>query len=192
MTAPNPQSVWLRYVDDTFAQLGLLSVEEFYQHLTSMDTNIKFTTEESDGKLPCLDTLVHLGDSGETWVTLYRRATLTDQYLNFGANRHLQHKRSLVETLMNRANKIISKQQHKHRYQACKINRLTRMEVQKKDKEVGSKPNTNITKTRTPSIGLPYIFLTLIYLYIGGQSEKLTPIFKQHGIGTFHNILLGL
>ena len=44
-TAPNPQSVWLRYVDDTFTQIGLLFVEECHQHLNSIDTNIKFTTE---------------------------------------------------------------------------------------------------------------------------------------------------
>ncbi len=72
VTAPNPPSVWLRYVVDTFTQIGLLFIEEFHQYLNSIDTDIKFTTEEEcDGKLPFLDTLVHMGESGETWGTVY-------------------------------------------------------------------------------------------------------------------------
>ncbi len=50
------------------------------------------------------------------------------------------------------------------------------MDIKTVAKKNDSKPNTNITKTRTLSIGLPYI---------RGLSEKLTPIFKQHGIGTY-------
>ncbi len=113
-TAPNPPSVWLRYVDNVFTQIGLLFVEEFHQHLNSMDTNIKFTIQKKcDGKLPFLETLVHLGESGKTWVMVYRKATHTDQYLKFGSINHLQHKQSMVEILMNRANKIISKEEDK-------------------------------------------------------------------------------
>ena len=52
------------------------------------------------------------------------------------------------------------------------------MYIQSKVKKKDSKPNnTNSAKTRTPSISL---------LYIRGMSEKLTPIFQQHVIGTFH------
>ncbi len=84
---------------DTFTQIRLLFVEEFHQHLrlNNIDTNIKFTIEEeSDDKLPFLDTLVHLGESGKIWVMVYRKATYTDQYLNFGSNHHLQHKWSML------------------------------------------------------------------------------------------------
>lgn len=49
----------------TFAQIGLLFVEEFHQHLNCIDTNVKFTiAEQCDGRLPfSLDTLVHPGPS---------------------------------------------------------------------------------------------------------------------------------
>ncbi len=97
-----------------------------------------------------------------------------DQSLHFGSNHHLQHKRS-HQTPMSRANRI--KKKAKGRHQACKTKptykRLSRMGVQTKDGEerhrTERQQHANVTKTRTLSIGIPYI---------RGLSDKLTPIFK--------------
>ena len=72
-TAPNPPSVWLRYVDDTFVKIHEYFVNEFTEHLNSIDQNIKFTNEpETEGKLQFLDSCTTLNDDGSLDLTVYR------------------------------------------------------------------------------------------------------------------------
>ena len=104
-TAPNPPSKWLRYVDDTFVKIHEYFVKEFTEQLNSIDENMKFTTElEMEGKLPFLDSCTTLNDDGSLDLTVNWKPTPTDQYLNFDSNHYLQHKRSVVRTLINRVN----------------------------------------------------------------------------------------
>ena len=70
-TAPHPSSLWLRYVDDTFTVLHQYDVEEFTEHINSMDPHIKFTIErhERDSKLPFMDLCTHILDDGSKKTT---------------------------------------------------------------------------------------------------------------------------
>ena len=56
-TAPHPPSLWKRYVDDTFVIQEEKYKNEFFQHINSLDDNIKFTAEttKADGSMTFLD-----------------------------------------------------------------------------------------------------------------------------------------
>ena len=59
-TAPHPPKWWFRYVDDSHTCLRKHQVDEFHQHLNSINPHIRFTLELRDTKgqgLPFLDTI---------------------------------------------------------------------------------------------------------------------------------------
>ena len=97
------------YVDDTFTVLHMNLIEEFTNHINSLDPNFKFTIEkEQDGRLPSLDTSIIVNDDGTLRTMIINKPTHTDQYLNWDCNHHLEHKTSVVRTLLRRAETVIS------------------------------------------------------------------------------------
>ena len=99
-TAPRLPSLWFRYVDDTFVLTHEDDVDSMTLNINNIDDHNQFTTEpETQGKLPFLDLCVTVLDDASTKITIYRKPTHTDQYLNFNSHHPLIHKRSVVRTL---------------------------------------------------------------------------------------------
>ena len=89
---PPPPSLQLQYVDDTFTVLHKYDVEEFTEHINSIDPHIKFTIEpEKDSRLLFLDLCTHILDDGSMKITIYQKPTHMDQYLNFKSHHPLTH-----------------------------------------------------------------------------------------------------
>ncbi|XP_072028085.1 uncharacterized protein [Amphiura filiformis] len=108
--------LWKRYVDDILEIVCKDKVNNLTDHLNQADDtdSIKFTFEkEADGKIPFLDTLIVRRDDGSVKLMVYRKATHTDQYLNFRSHHPLHQKLGVVRTLLHRKNKIVTEEQDK-------------------------------------------------------------------------------
>ena len=104
-TAPNPPKFWGRYVDDTFVTHKEANKQSFLQHINSVDPAIRFTVEDNkeDGSIPFLDTIVKPEAGGSLSITVYRKPTHTDQYLQWDSHHYLSAKFSVIQTLSHRA-----------------------------------------------------------------------------------------
>ncbi|XP_066270838.1 uncharacterized protein [Branchiostoma lanceolatum] len=183
-TAPNPPLWWFWYVDDTHTKLKKAHAQEFIDHLNSLDPDIKFTSEkEQDRTLPFLDTLTTIQDDGSLRLSIYRKPTHTDQYLNFRSNHPLEHKLGVVKTLLHRADTIITdphdrETEKQHIKQALKDCGYPKWAI---DKATAPKPrqqNNRNPGTRERDKG------RITLPYIKTVSEPLRRIFASHGIST--------
>ena len=105
--------LWKRYVDDILEVIKKQAVGELTEHLNSVDGtgSIKFTYESEDEKrMPFLDILIVRKPNGQLRLLVYRKKTHTDQYLNFASHHPLQHKLSVVRTLLTRCSRIITEE----------------------------------------------------------------------------------
>ena len=109
-TSTAPPTLWKRYVDDTFIIIHKAEKNNFLQHLNSIDDNIHFTCEEADenGAIAFLDMLITPDEEGRLNISVYRKATHTDQYLHWDSHHAVNSKYSVVGTLFHRARTICS------------------------------------------------------------------------------------
>ena len=102
-TVTHHPRMWLRYVDDTFVIQKEVHKQNFLEHINSVCPAIKFTVEENkeDGAIPFLDTTVKPEADGGLSITVYRKLTHTDQYLQWDS--HHISANSVINTLTHRA-----------------------------------------------------------------------------------------
>ena len=183
-TAPTQPAMWYPYVDDTMTKIHEGAVSSFSDHLNSINPHIRFTSEEEkNGRISFLDTCLHLKEDGSTKVTVYRKPTHTDQYLNFHSNHHLQHKRAVVNTLLLRAQTLVSEEvqdrvtEIRHVKQALKANNYPDWML--------TLPNTaSVSRVSEESVKERRIYASVPY--IKGTSERLHRAFKSHEVTLVH------
>ena len=100
-----PPSLWKRYVDDTFVILETKYKEEFFHHINTVDSHIKFTVENTreDGSIPFLDSLITPNQDGSLQTKVYRKPTHTNQYLKWDSHHAILNKYSVISSLLHRA-----------------------------------------------------------------------------------------
>ena len=113
-TAPNPPTLWKRFVDDTFVVIKKCHQEEFFHHINSLEDTMQFTAEntQADGTLPFLDVLVIPQPDGSLSTAVYRKPTHTNQYLQWDSHHSISAKYSVISTLFHRAKEVCSTKQH--------------------------------------------------------------------------------
>ena len=179
-------SKWYRYVDDTWVLIKASELDRFFNHINQVDPNIKFTQEGlSDNKLAFLDCLVRVEEDLSLSVSVYRKQTHTDQYLQFDSNHPLIQKLGVVKTLFHRADTIVTKESEKKAEQDHLRKALHHCGFKNwaidKALNLGGKDNKEPTNHssnnsgRTASATIPYH---------GDLSEKLKRIFREYNITT--------
>ena len=122
-TVPNPQGsgagLWMTPLSstnlhqnlDTFVIHKEVNKQDFLQHINSVDPPIRFTVEDNkeDRSIPFLDTIVKPEADGSLSITVYRKPTCTDQYLQWDSHRHLSAKFSVINTLSHWAKTVCSR-----------------------------------------------------------------------------------
>jgi hypothetical protein len=189
-TAPHPPRWWFRYVDDSHSCLKKEFIDEFHNHLNSVNPHLQFTCEmEENGRLPFLDT-VTIRRNGVVHVDVYRKATHTDKYLHYDSHHPVQHKQSVVNTLLDRADSIPSskkgrRRERKHVFKvlrengyplkflrACDSKRKSAYQKEKKENDNSSVDNNN-NANESGFVVLPYI---------KGVTEKLSRVLRRENI----------
>ena len=88
---------WRRFVDDTWVVLPESQVDSFFNFVNSIECSIKFTYEKEgeNHNISFLDVYVCRMPNYRFKTSVFRKATHTNQYLNFYSNHPLCHKRSV-------------------------------------------------------------------------------------------------
>ena len=103
-------SRWYRYVDDACVIVRTNQLDNFYAHSNDIHHSIKLTQEGLvDNKLPFLDCIITVEQDRSLSVSVFRKPSHTDQYLQFGSNHPLIQKLGVVKTLFHRADTIVTK-----------------------------------------------------------------------------------
>ena len=191
-SAQNPPSFWRRFVDDTLTIMKSSQIDNFLQHLNSLDQHIQFTKEESipDGSMPFLDVLITPREDGSLDTTVYRKPTHTDLYLQWDSNHTLTSKYGVVGTLHHRAQLIcfspeLLQQEEKHLHQAltkCKypVWALNRAKIRSKARKTRTH-NKNTNTNNSNQSQKPY----MVVPYHKGVSESLKKTCNKHGIQVY-------
>ncbi|XP_064635226.1 uncharacterized protein LOC135492606 [Lineus longissimus] len=200
-TAANPPTWWI-YVDDTHTKQKRAHSQQFTDHLNSIDDDIKWTTEpevtipvsdqetvgdRTERALAFLDTWSVVNEDGSIKTRVFRKATHTDQYLNFQSNHPLEHKRGVVRTLAHRAEAIVSDPKDKgaelqHVKTALSFNGYPSWILKDPKHQVQAEQQPT-PPTRTPSTAKNRY--PVVLPYIKGFSEELRRILKGYNIQAY-------
>ena len=197
-TAPHPPRFWCRFVDDTFVIHEEVNKQDFLQHINSVDPAIKYTVEDNkeDGSIPFLDTMVKPEADGGLSITVYRKPTHTDQYLQWDSHHNLSAKFSVINTLSHRAKTVCSNpelltQEKEHLRKAltqCKYPKLALDRVEKRLYKSSSEAidgANNQGATGAPAITREVKSKGHIVIpYIQGLCESIKKICGRYGIQT--------
>ncbi|XP_028418418.1 uncharacterized protein LOC114544426 [Dendronephthya gigantea] len=178
-SAAHPPIWWFRFVDDSHTGLHKDHVQEFHDHLNSINPHIQFTIEmEQDNKLAFLDTITYRKD-GHIQIKVYRKTTHTDKYLDFNSHHPATHKRSVVNTLLDRADNIPStrngkRKERKHVMKVLQSNGYSTKFI--KNCDTMRKCSKDRTNNENDSAGL------VVLPYIQGVSERIARVLRRENL----------
>ena len=189
--SPTP-SLWLRFVDNTFAINKAEHSQALLQHINNQDPHIQFTVEPTQqDSLPFLDTLITIQPDNTFNTTVYRKPTHTDQYLHWDSNHHITAKQSVFNNLAHRAKTVSSTQDSmdkeldhiKTALKHCQFpsRALNQWHHRFNQSQQHSNKPTNNPNHNNPT-DKPKNKVTIFVPYIPNTSEKFKKVCKRKGI----------
>ena len=169
-----------------FSFPALLSTLRHAWHLNSVNPTIQFTKEVEQGnRLSFLDTTT-TRVRGRIQVSVYRKPTHTDKYLGYSYHHPSQHKRTVVNTLLHRGQKIPStnaersrERKHVNKVLRDKNYPLTFIWICKAYHNSSRRdPSTNASSSARASSVSPFVVLP----YVRGVSEKISRVLRNNGV----------
>ena len=185
-------------MDDTFVIHKEANKQGFLQHINSVDPAIKFTVEDNkeDSSIPFLDTIVKPEVNGSLSITVYRKPTHTDQYLQWDSHHNLSAKFSVSNTLFDRAQTVCSnpellKQEKEHLRKALTQCKYPKWALDKMGKKLNRSSSeaidgvNNQDANSTPAATREVKSKSHIVIpYIQGLCESIKKICGRYGIQT--------
>jgi len=191
-SAPHPPKWWDRYVDDTNCAIHKDYVSEFHNHLNSIDPCIQFTMEQPNpkGGVPFLDTLITPCADGLIAVSVYRKDTHTDLYLQWDSNHNVSSKLSVVRTLFHRAYTVCSsdeilQKEITHVMDVLKQNGYPTWAIHRGHNCIKNKHSPNSSHSSSSTQVNPKTVTYTTVPYISGFSEKLGKSLGKKGIKVY-------
>ena len=181
-SAPVRPRLWKRYVDDTCYIVKKGTAEVLLEHLNRIRPSIQFTLElEKGGTLPFLDTHLRRKVDGTLDVTVYRKPTHTDRYLNFRSHHPNHVRRGLVRCLYDRARKVITspdslRREEKHLENVLKLNGYPTPFIRDSSTPTPRspvEPQGELPEERPPLVMLPYV---------SGVSEDIRRVCSRYNL----------
>ena len=123
-----------------------------------------------------MDTLVHRKEDGSTKVSIYRKPTHTDQYLDWNSNHHISQKTGIYKTFQHRINTLITEEEDKE---------AEKKHVKKALRKCGH-PNWSMNRKDRPQKEKMETITKVSIPYTKGTSERLSRTFRQYKIGVIH------
>jgi len=125
-------------------------------------------------------------EEGTINTKVYRKKTHTDQYLSYQSHHPLEHKRSVVNTLMHRAETIINQESDKkdeidHLKKVLSINGYPNWLIKKEQQKV---TQAQTTQESTDNSNTEKHNRLAVVPYIKNLSERIRAILKEYNIAT--------
>ena len=179
--APCRPLIWKRYLDDIFCILPRDMVDSFFNHINCQNQHIKFTVELEENKsIPFLDLLITRKEDGSLMFDIFRKPMNNGNYLKFSSNHPMNHKRAVVRSLVDRANKLCSEEVQGKEINIIKAT-MKKNDYPKKfvDNIVNERKSSNNNNNRESERSVTRYVSTP---YIKGTSERANHVLKKYNI----------
>ena len=132
-----------------------------------------------DPTSPFLDTLIVRKPDGSVKLLVYRKATHTDQYLNFSSHHPIHHKLGVVRTSLDRSNSVVTEAKDRERKESNWLSNAVAIL-----NGLSSKLNRKWIISRLRSLPRRKKNLRKAIPYVESLTGKATRIYRRHGIST--------